>query len=286
MSLGVISLLDHVSGDALVRSVQTMETLGYECFWLPEVLGREVMSTCGVLLASTNTISIGSGIANVYVRDAHATVAARQSLCELYGQRFVLGLGVSNVGIAEMRGYAWRAPVAKLNEYLDEMAARAPDMHAATTLGPLHIAGHGPKLQKLAATRSDGVMTYLMSKEHTALSRERIGSEAELSVSQMMVLEQDAGRARALARKAVAYYLSLDYYHREWKALGFSDKDFVDGGSDALIDMLVAWGDEKALGDRIAEHMNAGATRVLIMPLDMNDEGLVNSPTLRALGAG
>ena len=283
MSLGVISLLDHVPAKAFIESVKTMESLGFESYWLPEVLGREVMSTAGILLSNTSRISIGTGIANVYVRDAYATVAARHTLCELSGERFVLGLGVSNVGISEIRGYQWQKPVTKLNDYLDQMAKIEPTLEKPTTLGPMHIAAHGPLLQKLAARRSNGVMTYLMSSTHTKLSRERIGTEAELSVSNMMIAEEDPELARAIGRKAVAYYLGLDYYHREWRALGFTDTDFANGGSDALIDMLVAWGDEKALKERIEEHINAGATRVLVMPLDIGKRGLVDSKTLKVL---
>ncbi|MEM7467203.1 MAG: TIGR03620 family F420-dependent LLM class oxidoreductase [Pseudomonadota bacterium] len=287
MSIGVISLLDQIPGRALIESVQNMESLGFENYWLPEVLGREVMSTVGILLANTSQIAIGTGIANVYVRDEHATVAAQQTLCEMFGDRFLLGLGVSNVGISEIRGYEWTSPVSKLNRYLDRMESIKPDMKQPSELGPIHIAAHGPKLQKLAAARCNGVMTYLMSTAHTELSRSRIGPGAELSVSNMMLLESDPERARATARKAVSYYLTLDYYHREWRQLGFTDEDFTNGGSDALIDMLVAWGDKNALQARVDEHLNAGASRVLVMPLDIHRErGLVDSATLRALAPG
>ena len=33
-------------------------------------------------------------------------------------------------------------------------------------------------------------------------------------------------------------------YRRQWKEWGFEEQDFEDGGSDRLIDAVVAWGSE------------------------------------------
>ena len=118
------------------------------------------------------------------------------------------------------------------------------------------------------AERCNGILTYLMSVEHTRRSRERIGPAAELNVVCAMLAETDAVVARRVARSALAYYLTLDYYHREWRKLGYSDADFANGGSDALVDMLVGWGDTATLEARLAAHVAAGATRVIVMPID------------------
>ncbi len=69
----------------------------------------------------------------------------------------------------------------------------------------------------------------------------------------MFLAEPDPTVARAKARSALKMYVRLDYYHREWRKLGFVDADFADGGSDRLIDTLVAWGD-----DDCAAHAHRG----------------------------
>lgn len=283
---GVLTLLDQLPGAELVEAVQALEALGYGSFWIPELFGREPIATAGYLLARTDDIHVGTGIANIYVRDPHALVQARYTLSELSGGRFTLGLGVSNVGLNGTRGHTWQPPLRKLSQCLDAMEAIEPEAAPPSALGPVHIAAHGPKLQALAGARSDGVITYLMSPAHTRRSRERIGERAGLSVVCMLLAEEDPSRARAVARKALAYYLTLDYYHREWRGLGFSDADFADGGSDALIDMLVGWGDADAVRARVAEHVDAGASRILVMPLDLNRDGVEKSATLRVLAPG
>ncbi len=46
--------------------------------------------------------------------------------------------------------------------------------------------------------------------------------------------------------------------------MGFDDTDFAGGGSDRLVDSMVAWGDEQAIRDRVAAQYKAGATHVCI----------------------
>ena len=46
--------------------------------------------------------------------------------------------------------------------------------------------------------------------------------------------------------------------------MGYTTDDLENGGSDRLIDALVAWGDETQIRDRIQQHFDAGATQVII----------------------
>ena len=84
---------------------------------------------------------------------------------------------------------------------------------------------------------------------------------------QHVVLETDAARARAVARESIAIYLQLPEpatYVNNWRRLGFGEDDFADGGSDRLIDHVVAWGDEASIAARVQEHFDAGADHVCV----------------------
>ena len=267
-AIGVIIATEAMPRAALSECVSRLELQGYESLWLPELFGRELVATAGFLLAQTERLRIATGIANIYVRDAHSMAQTRRTLAELSGGRFILGLGVSNPGLNATRGHEWQQPLPKMRGYLDAMAAAEIDSPAPAQPAPLYIAAHGPKLQKLGADRADGVITYLMPPEHTASSRDRIGPDTELTVVSPFLAESDPVVARRQARKALKYYITLDYYHREWTKLGFSEADFANGGSDRLIDMLVGWGDESALRERLTAYRAAGASRVVIMPWD------------------
>ena len=56
--------------------------------------------------------------------------------------------------------------------------------------------------------------------------------------------------------------------------LGFTEGDFKDGGSNKLIDAMVAWGDLNAIRKRIHEHHAAGADHVCIQVLTADPKAL------------
>jgi len=283
MSRGILVATEPFDRDALVELIGAIDARGYDSCWLPELFGREPIATAGYLLGCTERIAIATGIANVYVRDAVAMAQARRSLAELSGGRFIVGLGVSNAALNAARGHRWEAPHAKLSAYLDAMDAARIDSPAPVSTAPLFIAAHGPQLQKLAGRRGDGAITYLMPPAHARASRERLGAGPGLNVVALCLAESDPAIARKKARAALATYVRLDYYHREWRKLGFEDADFADGGSDRLIDTLVVWGDRDALSRRIAEFDHAGASRVIVLPLGLRTRAGIDLRVIDAL---
>jgi hypothetical protein len=60
------------------------------------------------------------------------------------------------------------------------------------------------------------------------------------------------------------HHLELTNYTTNWRRLGFTDDDLADGGSDRLVDSLVALGDAKQIATRIGEHLDAGADHVCL----------------------
>ena len=269
-SFGVMFFTDQLDGRQLEALAVRLESSGLDTLWLPELFGREVFSTAGFLLARTETLRVASGIANVYARDPMGAVQAAHGLNELSEGRFILGLGVSNPGIAGARGHAWVPPVAKLGDYFDAMDAVAVKAPAASKPAPIYLAAHGRRMLGLARDRCNGANTYLMSPAHTAAARRVLGPDRALNVVQHCLLcpGESPEAARALARRAVGRYVELDYYRRVWRTLGFGDTDFTEGGSDRLIDTLVAWGDIEAIRERLAEHRASGADEIIVVPLN------------------
>jgi len=120
---------------------------------------------------------------------------------------------------------------------------------------------------KLAAKRTRGAHPYFVTPEHTRRARATLGEGPWLCPEQKVLLESDPSKARAVAREAMAVYLRAPNYQNNLKDLGFTDADLADGGSDKLVDAIVAWGDEDALRARIQEHWDAGANHVCIQPI-------------------
>src|SRR3954453_7669867 len=117
---------------------------------------------------------------------------------------------------------------------------------------------------ELARERSLGAHPYLVTPEHTRIARETVGPERLVATEQAVVLETDAEGARELAREHLEIYLQLPNYTNNLHRLGFGDDDIAGGGSDRLVDALVAWGGEDAIRGRGEEHREAGADPGLV----------------------
>jgi len=265
---GVLSFVDAMPRAELVAYARRLEELGYPALWLPDLLGREIFVTAGFVLAQTTQLRVATGIANVYGRDALSTAQAARTLSELHGGRFILGLGVSHPQVAEMRGHRWLPPVEKLRTTLEEIAAARVRSPEPAKAAPIYIAAHGPGLLRLAAARADGANTYLMPPEHTRQAREILGPDKALNVVLPCCLCDDEEQARRVGRRALSIYVKLPAYQRQWTRLGFGPEDFADAASDRLVHSLVAWGDAGAIRGRIASHVEAGASEIVIVSYD------------------
>lgn len=257
--------------------VAELEALGYGAIWVGEAAYREPLTNAAVLLSATNRMVVATGIANIWVRDPFATLAAQLTLAEAYPERFLLGLGVSHARMVEgKRGHHYRKPFTAMRAYLDAMDRLAASYRAVgpVTPPPRVLAALGPKMLALAAERAQGAHPYLVPPEHTAKAREQLGHGRWLLPEQGVVLETNQANARAIARRHLAPYLDLPNYTNNLRRLGFTDDDLAAGGSDRLVDALFAWGDVAQVARRVQDHHDAGADHVCIQVFDADPHGL------------
>jgi len=270
---GVIFFTDGLAAPELASFALRLESLGYDALWVPELFGREPYVTASFVLARTERLKVATGIANVYSHVAIVAAQCRQTLAELFGGRFVLGLGVSHPPMAKAHGLQWVPPVRKMSDYLDAIEGAKLQAPEPEHPAPIWISAHGPGLLKLASQRADGANTYLMPPSHTARAREILGPDKRLNVVVPSCLCEDAATARSTGRKALQIYLPLPAYRRQWLQWGFGDDDFENGGSDRLIDSLLAWGSEQTIRARMQEHLDAGADQIEVSPLNPEGRG-------------
>ncbi len=257
--------LDQLPIGAAQEAAGELDELGYGTIWLPEAVGKDPLVHAGLLLSATSTIGVATGIASIFTRDAMAMTAAHNTLTEAFGDRFVLGLGVSHQPMVEgMRGHRYGRPLTAMRTYLEAMD-QALYLGAASTETPRRVIGAlGPKMLALAASHADGAHPYNVTPAHTADARRILGADKWLAPELAVVLETDPAVARAAGRDHLAIYLGLVNYTNNLRRLGFGDDDFADGGSDRLIDALVPWGDEATIAAAVAEHHLAGADHVAV----------------------
>jgi len=245
-----------------------LEQLGYGALWIPEVAGRDPFVHLALLLSATERLIGATGIANIWARDALATSGAVRALTEAFPERLVLGLGVSHRSLVDdLRGHRYDKPLAAMRRYLDGLDAAPYRGFRPTTPVRRVLAALRPKMLALAGERADGAHTYFVTAEHTARARELLGPEPLLCVEQAVLVESDPTAARATGRGYTSTYLRLPNYVNNLRELGFTEEDLAGGGTDALVDALVAWGGLDTILSRVRAHLDAGADHVAVQAL-------------------
>ncbi len=279
--------LDLVPSARSVEHVDELDELGFGAVWVPEAVGREAFTNAALLLRGGHDIVVATGIASIWARDAMAAGAAHKTLTEAYPDRFLLGLGVSHGPMVEgLRGHDYTKPFSAMRAYLDGMdaglfMASEPESEPRRVLAAL-----GPRMLGLARDRAAGAHPYFVPPEHTAIARKELGEGPLLAVEQAIVLDTDPVRAREKARTHTSIYTGLPNYANNLTRLdpSFGEDDFQGGGSDRLVDAIVAWGDMDAVRARIQAHHDAGADHVCIQVIDGGTE--VPDQSWRDLAAG
>lgn len=287
--IGVWGHLDSLPAADAMAYARRAERLGYGTLWVAETVGREPIALLAMLATATETIGLGTGIVNIWGRDAQASRMAAMTLAELTGGRFVLGLGVSHPHLAEkLRGHRFERPVAHMRAYLAAYRAaiyRGPSLDGAPE-PPVLVAALRDRMTDLAATDADGAFPYLVTAARVAWMRSRLdaasaGSRRLLAVTLPAVLGDPGDREAA--RAYLTPYLRTPAYRASWEIQGFDDADWEAPGSDRLVDAMVAVGGPDLVTQRITALHAAGADHVALIPI-APDGTTEHLQTLEALG--
>jgi probable F420-dependent oxidoreductase len=267
---------------AALEAAAELDELGFAAVWVPGGPDdrRPLLDALGEFLAATRRTTLASGILSIWVAEPDTVAAGAGELIAAHPGRLLLGLGVSHGRYVDpARGEEMKRPLTAMRRYLDALD-RAGGVGAADRV----LAALGPRMLDLARERSAGAHPFLVTPTHTARAREALGPAALLAPEQAVVLETDPGRAREIARAHLSLYLELPNYTDNMRREGFTAADLAGGGSDALVDGLVAWGDEEAIAARVAAHREAGADHVALQVLS-GRRGELPLPEWRRLAA-
>lgn len=259
-----LNTIGYRSAD-LLAFARRLEAWGYGTLWINDGMGSDPMVLAARILAGTERLQVALGVANIYSRDPTAMKGAQYGLNEQWHGRFLLGMGVSHPFIVEgMRGHTYAKPLATMRGYLDAMTAVDYPGPSPTEKPLTVIAALGPKMLELARDMADGAHPFGTTPEHTAMAREILGPDKLLLVEQKIMLESDPGTARTVGRGLVAGLACIPNYRNSLRRMGFADDDLDGDVSDRAADAMLAWGDERAIRDRIQAHLDAGANQVAL----------------------
>jgi alkanesulfonate monooxygenase SsuD/methylene tetrahydromethanopterin reductase-like flavin-dependent oxidoreductase (luciferase family) len=267
------------------------------------VFSNDALTTVAGMAGRTSRLTIGTGIANVYLRHPVMLALSAAVIDELSGGRLVLGLGPSSEAMITRAGLPWRDQRLALRE-TTETARRVfagqglPGMRApraATRPVPIHWAAVALETCEAAGRLADGLMLYLCStgRYHQAVARMARGAGAanrparDVSVSVLIptFLHEDLATARHAAREFLIFYASLPHYAKAMTASGFGAEmervaTALAAGdragatralSDRLLDEIVLAGPAARCRDQLARFRDAGVECALLGPQRVGD---------------
>ena len=220
---------------------QRAEALGFTAVWQADSrLVREATVPMAAFAATTEQISIGSGVIDVWSRNPARLASLFSTLDDLAPGRILAGLGAWWDPLAAKVGIDRARPLLVMREVLEAIRALLRCDGPVTVEGtyvhldgveldyvhqerrakavPLYIGATGMKMMELAGEIADGaVLNYLVSPSYNERAMEALAAGAakagrtvdDLDRPQLVVCSLDADRGAALdaARLLVTQYL-------------------------------------------------------------------------------
>ncbi len=274
------------AGTILAR-IGKAESLGVSAVWLTTGgVGLDGLTILGAAAAQTESILLGTSIIPTYPRHPLAVAQQVQVIAQLAPGRFRLGVGPSHLPTIEgMFGMDFGAPLTNLKEYLrvikpllqeGSVEFEGQQYRARATLpSPVDVPVMASALRsasfELCGAEADGAISWVCPPQYLrdvalpaiAAGARRADRPAPPLVAHVPVcVHEDPGEVREAVRAQAAMYPRLRLYQRMFSAAGYPEAS--DGGwSDAMIEGVVASGDESSVESRVRGLFEMGATEVL-----------------------
>lgn len=234
-----------------------VERLGFDTLWLGGSPPSD-LEPVATALAATSRLAVATGIVNIWAEPAEEVADTFGRLESAYPGRFLLGIGA---GHRELNGPEAVKPLQGMRDYLDVLDRGGVPADRRV------LAALGPKMLELSAERSAGAHPYLVNPAYTRTARGVLGDGPLLAPEHKLVLGSDVALTRRQARQGMSFYLGMRNYAANLERLGFTEDDLADGGSDAVIDDLVAQGGPEGVAAVLRAHLEAGADHVVAQPI-------------------
>jgi probable F420-dependent oxidoreductase len=299
LSYGITIPFDGVPLAEQRDLVAELADLGYTDAWSSESGGADAFSPLALASVWAPTLRLGTAIAQVFTRGPATLAESAATIAAAAPGRFTLGIGTSSDVIVERwNGLAFDRPYqrmrdtarflraalagAKVSERYETFAVDGYRLRLVPEPPPeVLIAALRPGMLRLAGREGDGAVINWLSPEdvRTVAPYVHEGGPGKRIVARIYVAPSgDPEEARAVARRAIAGYLTVPVYRAfqewlgrgeqlaaMWRAWEAGDrKAALAAIPDEVVDALVVHGTPRACRERVGRYVEAGVTTPLL----------------------
>ena len=219
-----IEFVPQIPLDELVRLVKIAEDVGFEYAWITDHYNnKNVYETLALIAANTETIKMGPGVTNPYVRSPAISASAIATIDEISEGRATFGIGPGDKATFDALGIAWEKPVSTIKAAIADINTllAGEKTEAGAALGgakkvqdaiPIYMGAQGPKMLETAGEIADGVLINASNpKDYEAampMIKKGIGDQAkdfDVAAYTATSIGTDSEAAKNAAKIVVAF---------------------------------------------------------------------------------
>ncbi|MEO6703988.1 MAG: LLM class F420-dependent oxidoreductase [Jatrophihabitantaceae bacterium] len=264
---------------------------GYTDAWSSEVSGADAFTPLALAAAWQPRLRLGTAIVPVFTRGPALIAQSAAALASVAPGRFSLGLGASSPAIVEQwNGLAFDRPYRRTRDVLrfvkralaGEVVDGQFDTFAVQRFKleqppaepvPVLLAALRPQMLALAGREADGAILNWLAATDVPACLAEIDNPASTVVARIFICPtEDADYARAIARRLIAAYLTVEAYaefHRWlgrgealgplWQLWAAGDRKAAAASvPDEVCDALVLHGSPQACRQQVQAYVEAG----------------------------
>lgn len=222
-----IEFLPNEPIEKIVKLVKLAEDVGFEYAWVTDHYdNKNVYVTLAMIAAETESIKIGPGVTNPYVRNPAITASVIATIDELSNGRATLGMGPGDKAAFDALGIEWTKPVSTIKssiETIETLLKGEKTKNGAILKGvkpvqeniPIYMGAQGPMMLKTAGKISDGALINASNPKDFEVAVPLIKEGSELAGKKLedvdivaytcCSIDEDANEAMKAARIVVAF---------------------------------------------------------------------------------
>lgn len=271
--------------DDVVAQARRAHEIGVRQVWLAQQFDHEAITLAALVGAAVPGLGVGTSVVPINPRHPLIMASLAQTAQAASHGNFSLGLGLgAHEPERKAFGTSWPNTVQRLREHLtvlrsifaegavdfhgDEFTA-SPGWPVAVPGGaplPVYVAAMGPKALQVTGELADGTLPYLAGPRTIAEFIEPTIAKAAADAGRPkpriiaavpVLVSEDADVARNIATQQLSFYETIPSYQRV----------IAREGVDSVAE-LAAVGPAESVAQQMKTYLDAGATDVVLSPLD------------------